>query len=78
MTDIGNIARKVCYYMRNPDPNLPTASDDEQGAEIEKTRKAISDFGEGKRNILPEYPELATEALCLETARQIMKEQRGN
>lgn len=76
--DFGYIVHKVCYYMMNPEQNLPVASDERQAVEIEKMRKAISDFGEGKRNILPEYQGLATEVLCLEIARQIMIEQRGN
>ncbi len=75
MMDIEYIIKKVFYYMMNPDQNLPTASNEEQAAEIEKMRKAISDFGEGKRNILPKYQGIATDVICLEIARQMLKEQ---
>lgn len=78
MTDIGYIAQKVCYYMMNPEQNLPIASDERQAMEIEKMRRAISDLGEGRRNILPEYQGIATEVICLEIARQMLKDQRGN
>lgn len=78
MMDIGYIAQKVCYYMMNPEQNLPIASDERQAMEIEKIRKAISDLGEGRRNILPEYQGIATEVICLEIARQMLKDQRGN
>jgi len=77
MMDIGYMAQRICYYMMNPEQNLPIASDERQAMEIEKMRKAISDFGEGKRNILPKYQGIATEVICLEIARQILKEQRG-
>ena len=75
--DFGYIIQKVCYYMMNPEQNLPVASDERQATEIEKMRKAISDFCEGKRNILPEYQGTATEVICLELAKQMLKEQRG-
>lgn len=78
MMDIGYIAQKVCYYMMNPEQNLPIASDERQAMEIEKMRKAIYDLGEGRRNILPEYQGIATEVICLEIARQMLKDQRGN
>lgn len=75
--DIGYIVQKICYYMMNPEQNLPIASDERQAMEIEKMRKAISDFSEGKRNILPEYQGIAIEVICLEIARQMLKDQRG-
>ena len=74
--DFGYIIQKICYYMMNPEQNLPVASDERQATEIEKMRKAISDFCEGKRNILPEYQGIATEVICLELAKQMLEEQR--
>lgn len=76
--DFGYIVQKICYYMMNPEQNLPIVRDEWQAMEIEKMRKAISDFGEGKRNILPEYQGIATEVICLEIAKQMLKDQRGN
>lgn len=76
--DWGYMFQKILYYMANPDQRLPVASDIGQAAEIEKMRKAISDFYEGKRNVLPEYQMIATEILCSEFAKQMLKEQRGN
>ena len=75
--DFGYIVQKICYYMMNPEQNLPVASDERQATEIEKMRKAISDFCEGKRNIRPEYQGIAREAICLELTTQMLKEQRG-
>ncbi len=78
MMDIGYIAQKVCYYIMNPDQNLPTASDEKQAAEIEKMRKGISDFCEAIREIHIENQGIATEILCLEIARQMAKGQQRN
>lgn len=75
--DFGYIVQKICYYMMDPEQDLPVASDERQAAEIEKMRKAISDLCEGKRNILPEYQGIAIEVICLELAKQMLKEQRG-
>lgn len=77
MMDIGYLMQRVYYYMANPKQNLPTVSNVEQAAEIEKMRKAISDFCEGKRKIIPEFQGLAIEVICLELAKQMLKEQRG-
>lgn len=76
--DFGYIVQKICYYMMDPEQDLPIAKDERQAMEIEKMRKAISDFCEGKRNILPEYQGIATEVICLEIARQMLKDQRGD
>ncbi len=75
--DIGYLFQRVYYYMDNPEQKLPTASNAEQATEIEKMRKAVSDFWEGKRKITPEFQEVAAEVICLELAKQIVKEQRG-
>lgn len=77
MMDIGYLFQRVHYYMANPEKIIPTASNAEQAIEIEKMRKAISDFCEGKRKIIPEFQETATEVVCLELAKQMIKEQRG-
>lgn len=76
--DFGYIAQKVCYYMMNPDQNLPTASDEKQAAEIEKMRKGISDFCEAIREIHKENQGIATEILCLELAHQMAKDKQRN
>ena len=75
--DIEYMIQKVFYYMQNPEQLLPTASDARQAAEIEKMRKAIEDFFDGKRNVLPQNQGFATEIICLELARQMIKEQQG-
>lgn len=78
MMDFGYVFQRVLYYMANPDQKLPVASDIGQAAEIEKMRKAISDLGEGRRNVLSEYQGIATETLLLEIARQITIDQQRN
>ncbi len=78
MMDIGYIAQKVCYYMMNPDQNLPTVNDEKQAAEIEKMRKGLSDFCEASREIHIENQAIATEILCFELARQMAKGQQRN
>lgn len=75
--DIRYLFQRVYYYMANTEQILPTASNAEQAAEIEKMRKAVSDFIEGERKITPEFHGIAMEVICLELAKQIMKEQRG-
>lgn len=77
MMDFGYWAQKVCFYMMNPEQNLPIASDERQAAEIEKMRRAISDICEGKRNVLPEYQSIAIDVMCSEIAKQMLKDQRG-
>jgi len=77
MMDIGYLLQRIVYYMANPEIILPTASDAEQALEIEKIRKAISDLYEGKRRIIPKFQGMATEVICLEIARQNLKEQQG-
>ena len=75
--DILYMIQRVAYYKQNPEQLLPTASDIRQAMEIEKMRKAIGDLFEGKREIRPENQGLATEVICLELARQVIKEQQG-
>ena len=77
MNDLMYIIQRVSYYLQNPEQLLPTASDARQAAEIEKMRHAVEDIAEAKRTILPENRGLATEIICLEFARQMMKEQQG-
>lgn len=77
MMDISYIFQRVFQYMQNPNQVLPTASDLGQAAEIEKMRKVFEDIYEAKKEILPEYQGLALDVVCLEIARQILKEQRG-
>ena len=74
--DIGYMIQKVFYYMQNPEQLLPTASDARQAAEIEKMRKSIEDLCDAKRAILPENQGIATEIICLEVARQMIKDQQ--
>jgi len=78
MIDIGYIVQKICYYMMNPDQNLPTANDEQHAAEIEKLRKGFSDFCEASREIRIENQGIATEIFCLEIARQMAKGQQRN
>ena len=74
--DIGYIIQKVFYYTQNPEKLLPTASDVRQAVEIEKMRRSIEDFCEAMRAILPENQGLATDIICLEIARQMIKDQQ--
>lgn len=76
MIDIGYLFQRVLYFMQNPQQILPPASDVRQTAEIEKMRKAVSDFCEAKREVTLENQNLAIEAVCLEVARQIIIEQQ--
>ncbi len=76
--DFEYFVQRICHYMMNPEQSVPIASDKRQAMEIEKMRKAISDLEEARRNILPEYQGIATDVICLEIARQILKNQRGN
>lgn len=77
MMNFEYLIQKICFYMMNPEQNLPVTNDERQAAEIEKMRKAISDFCEGRRNVFPEYQGIATEVICSEIARQMLKDQRG-
>ncbi len=77
MIDISYIIQRVVYYMQNPEQLFPPASDARQAAEIEKMRKALSDFCDAKREIRLENQNLAVEIVCSELARQIAKEQQG-
>ena len=77
MMDFTLFIQKVFQYMQYPEQTLPVANDQRQALEIEKLRKAISDLFEAKRNICPQYQELAQETFCLELARQILRERQG-
>lgn len=76
MMDIGYIVQRVCYYMLNLEQNLPTTDDKKQAEEIEKMRKGLADFCEAGREIHEENGRIATEILCLEMAKQIIKGQK--
>lgn len=76
MIDIGYMIQRIIFYMQNPEQLLPEASDVKQAVEIEKMRKAVSDFCDAKREILTEYQNLAAEVVCLELAKQIIKDQQ--
>ncbi len=52
MIDFGYVFRRVLYYMQNPEQLFPPASDTKQAAEIEKMRKAISDFATQKEKFI--------------------------
>ena len=77
MIDFSYMLQRVIYYMQNPEQFFPPASDARQAAEIEKMRKALSDFFDAKREIRSENQNLATEIICSELARQMAKEQQG-
>lgn len=70
-----SIVQRICFYRMNPERDFPMASDEGQAIELEKMRKATSDFGEGKRNIQPEYQGIAAEGIRPEIARQMLKDQ---
>ena len=76
MIDISYIIQRIFYYMQNPEQLFPPASDARQAAEIEKMRKAISDFCDAKREVNLENQNLAIEIICSEIARQIAKDQQ--
>lgn len=77
MIDFSYILQRVIYYMQNPEHIFSPASDERQAAEIEKMRKAISDFCDAKREINLENRNLAMEIICSEFAKQIVKDQQG-
>ena len=77
MIDFSYVFQRIIYYMQNPEQLFPPASDARQAAEIEKMRKAVSDFCDAKREIRLENQKLATEIICSELARQIAKDQQG-
>ena len=77
MIDFSYILQRVIYYMQNPEQLFPPASDAQQAAEIEKMRKAVSDFFDAKREIRMENQNLVTEIICSELARQMVKDQQG-
>ena len=76
MMNISYLIQKVFFYMQNPEQQLPIASDARQAAEIEKMRKAVSDIFEAKREIFIENQNLAAEVVCLEFAKQMLKDQQ--